>query len=1222
MAEIKHFIIYSIGELKKENNKTCIHLKDQFIRGLKQMEFFSHLRVFWLNREEKTLEQRDPFPQNPIALNTVAIEKVEKGIIEIVDTAIPSGVEILDIKAYIPIEDTLKSCSTPKQRPITKRGKNNFEKATELPLKISPIGKILHKGGKTYIEILPDYINNLTSLNDFSHINLIWYFNRFDNPSLRKMLVCNPPYEAPKTGVFASRAPVRPNPLALTVCPVINIDKTEGLIEIGNIDAYAGTPVIGIKPYIPEMDRIEDVKVPKWLSHWPRCIQEEEENSNLVQITEADIHNLVYYSERDETDEKKELANKKEKKLNVSKNFIHLYGARQHNLKNIDVSIPIGKMTVITGVSGSGKSSLAFDTIYAEGQRRYMQSLSTASRMAAGQLEKPDFDNIHNLLPAIAIEQKAITRNPRSTVGSISDVYSYLRLIYSRLGTRFCTKCGKEIAPLTIENLSRKIMNLLPCTTVGFFPGKKTDTEDLESRITIPDDAHNIRQIISRCYSEGSGFLTLIINDETKIRVTENSACTTCDSIYFKMSPSIFSYNSPVGMCQICKGMGLKMEVDPGKIISSPELSILDKASPWYGDLRKHRKKPSANWFRNEILALADSMGIDLELPWNELPEEFREKALYGTGKEEYQFTYDSEKTGRSGTITRPVGGAVNHIAKLFSNSKAGNSHEVYKQFLSENPCPDCLGERLSPQGRFVQLAGKRYPEVASMTIQNAMKWLKGLPESFSETSIHIAENLMEELGIQLQSMEKTGLYYLTLDRPVTTLSGGESQRIKLASQLGCGLSGLLYVLDEPSIGLHPKDHQKMINTMKQLRDGGNTILIVEHDEDTMLAADHIIDIGPGAGINGGEIIAQGTPDEIMINPGSITGPFLNDTKKTYINPNKKVDQNLEYLTIKGAELHNLKNIDASFPLGRVSTVTGVSGSGKSSLIRGTLVPAVIQKLNGIETESGKYEQITGLEHLDKIINIDQSSIGRSPRSIPATYIGCFDEIRKIFAKTHEAKKMKYGNSKFSFNDKAGRCPTCEGLGKIKIDMSFLPDTWISCSDCDGKRYNRDILDICYKNKNIDDVLSMDVNEALCFFADEKKVLPYLRTMHDVGLDYLKLGQSSATLSGGEAQRIKLAKELCRQDTGKTLYVLDEPTSGLHMADIGKLLKVIHRLADLGNTVIIIEHNIHVIEESHWIVDLGPSGGEEGGYLIGEGTPEQIRKNKKSHTGRFLQKLY
>lgn len=1204
MPADKTYSLTVIGRMTIRNSRSVISLDPKFQKGLKEIEHFSHLRLFWWDGAD-------------LQLSTVPMEEVTKNELIIGAHDIPEHAPILDLKAYIPVEDRVRDCRVPPKQKRS-RQKKQFLNTKEGHFSLDAIGEVVQKNSTIQIKINKGHIDQITALKGCSHLKLVWFCNRFDNPTLRKTLICKPPYEAPKTGVFASRAPVRPNPIALTVSAIQKLDPKRGLIELDACDAFSGSPVLQILPYLPSVDRIDDCRVPQWLSHWPKWRQEDESANHPLSIREADIHTLSHLQATAPGSNSSQKTQKSSPAKKGKRNAINLFGARQHNLKNIDISIPLGKLTVVTGVSGSGKSSLAFDTIYAEARRRYMQSLSTSSRMAAGALEKPDFDNIQNLLPAVAIEQKRIHNNPRSTVGTISDVYSYLRLLFARLGSRHCTRCGTEIAPQSAESLYQIISSLLPGTTAQFAPGKTiADDVQMENFTIGSDSTEKLYGIITRCYSEGDGFLSIIINGRTTIRVTERTACTNCDAVLFKMSPSLFSYNSPVGMCPTCNGLGQKLEVDPEKVISDPDLSLLDGASAWYGDLRKHRNKPNANWFRNEILALAAATGVDLELTWKKLPKDFKNTALYGSGDKEYQYSYSSGKTGRSGTITRPIGGAVNHIRRLFSNSKANNSHEVYRQFLTQSRCPDCQGERLAADGRQVTLAGRRFPEIASMTIEQAGDWITQLPKLLSSESRTAAENLLSELTTRLESLLQVGLYYLSLDRPVTSLSGGEAQRIKLANQLGCGLSGLLYVLDEPSIGLHPADHRQMITTMQKLRDSGNTLLVVEHDEETILAADQIIDIGEGAGIYGGSIIARGTPEQIRKNAKSITGRFLQSDRKVAL---PDVPDPKKWIAIHGANLHNLKDVTAKFPIGRVSCVTGVSGSGKSSLLRGILVPALQKKLNRMEVESSHYTKITGLQHLDRIINIDQTAIGRSPRSIPATYTGLFDEIRTLFAGTEEAKKRKFKNTRFSFNDKKGRCPKCEGAGKIKVDMSFLPDTWIRCSDCNGMRYNRETLEIAYNGKNIAEVLNMEVEEAIDFFNGNHKILQHLQVLSDVGLDYLKLGQRTTSLSGGEAQRLKLARELVKQEAGRNLYVLDEPTTGLHFSDISKLLTILHKLAAMGNTVLIIEHNLTVIKASHWIVDLGPSGGDKGGTVIGQGTPEEIANTAGSVTGSYLKK--
>ena len=772
------YTLVSIGTLTVKDSCRFILLDEKYIRGQKQMEFFSHLRVFWRNESNGCGSSFSILGDNYIKLSSVEVLNVLPGRIEIASDNIPENASILDIKAYMPMEDRVRDCKTPaiQEKTIKNTGKA-LGTYVNSDFEILSIGIIKQKGKRTFICLEKDHIQYLQKIKGFSHLNMIWYFNRLDGNNFRKMLVGNPPYEAPKTGVFASRSPVRPNPLALSVCSVLNINYEKGEVEISAVDAFNKTPVIGLIGYCKELDFVENFRVPEWLSHWPEYFSEGGADCGVNQLKDSDLHMLKYFSSPVGNSEKKVLemglvSGGKEDAIGDRAN-ISILGARQNNLKDIDISIPLGKMTVVTGVSGSGKSSIAFDTVFAEGQRRFMQSLTSLARFSAGVLEKPDFDNAYNLLPAVAIEQKRLANNPRSTIGSISDVYSYLRLLFARLGRRFCTKCGMELLPQSAESLADKLTQLVSGTELKLYSGKMVESSSPLYTITIDEESSqntesyvSLRQKIAECYNSGNGFLTLVMNDGNQICVTEREACPSCDAIYFKLTPSVFSYNSPSGLCETCNGMGRKLEVDPDKVITNPELSLLNGASPWYGDLRKHMNKPNANWFRSEVLALADSMKVDLETPWNKLPEEFKQKALYGSGDIEFTFTYNSGKTGRSGTIKRPIGGAINHLKRLFNNSSASNSHEVYKHFLTESDCPDCEGERLSSMGRFITLAGKRYPEAASMTICEVLDWLNDLPAKLAENSLAVSKNIINDLKNLLQSMLDSGLYYLSLDRP------------------------------------------------------------------------------------------------------------------------------------------------------------------------------------------------------------------------------------------------------------------------------------------------------------------------------------------------------------------------------------------------------------------------------------------------------------------------
>lgn len=836
----------------------------------------------------------------------------------------------------------------------------------------------------------------------------------------------------------------------------------------------------------------------------------------------------------------------------VEPDKIVVRGAQQHNLRHIDVAIPRYKLVVLTGVSGSGKSTLAFDTIYAEGQRRYVESLSPFVRHFLEKVEKPKVDFVDGLSPAIAIEQKTVSKNPRSSVGTVTEVINYIRLLYSRIGTAHCVECGSAI----------------------------------------------------------------VSQNATGQRV-----CSRCGSVFPELISAHFSPNLPLGMCHDCNGLGTQMEVDPALIIENPDLSILDGALRWYGNMRKKK----SHWNRDILQSIADHYKVDLELPWKDLPQQFRDVLFYGSGDERIVITHHGERDERNWSYegADTVSGIVQDIKRRFRETASEDMRDMYMSYMSQQPCPTCNGTRLSAEVRAVTLGDKTIHEVGNMTIDRLVEWLDTLYETLDDEAFQIAQEALNEASQRLQFMLNVGLHYLTLNRSAPSLSGGEGQRIRLASQLGCGLVGVLYVLDEPSIGLHARDQRKLMETLLQLRDLGNTVLVVEHDEETMRNADWLIDMGPGAGVLGGEVVAAGTPEMVMAESRSLTGRYLSGALQiTPPNGNRRRSPGAAWLSISGATLHNLKQVAARIPIGLLTCITGVSGSGKSSLINGTLYPALTRALhNTSEGEVGPYERIEGLKHLDKVINITQDAIGRTPRSNPATYVGIFDEIRAVFANTEQARERGYRADRFSFNVEGGRCDVCKGYGQKVIEMHFLADVWVTCKDCEGTRFNSDTLDIRYKGKNIADVLAMDVQEALEFFADQPKLKRVLQTLHDVGLDYIKLGQSATTFSGGEAQRIKLAKELSRVATGRTLYILDEPTTGLHFADIQRLLDVLHRLVDAGNTVLVIEHNMDVIKTADWLLDLGPEGGDAGGYIIAQGTPEEVARVDESYTGRFLREM-
>ena len=966
-------------------------------------------------------------------------------------------------------------------------------------------------------------------------------------------------------------------------------------------------------------------------------------------------------------------------------NDIFVRGARQHNLKNINVRIPRHRFVVITGVSGSGKSSLAFDTLYAEGQRRYVESLSSFARQFMDQMEKPRVDQITGLSPAIAIEQKTISRNPRSTVGTVTEILDYLRVLYARIGTPHCYQCGRAVNPQSAHQIANQLYQLPTGTRFQLlapiarnrkgtfkkalkqeakagYTRARIDGEIIDLLSSIPEldknKKHNIEVIVDRlvipstlstlipgengnngisrrenddfftilvdsvetALETGEGVLIVVLKNE-EILLSEHNACPECDISFPKLEPHLFSFNSPLGMCDSCSGLGVKLQVDLDLIIDKPHLSLMDGACRWYGNLRKN----ASRWRARNLETIAKHYGADLETPWNQLPEPFKNALLYGSAGIKFKFQHSSE--GKEGDTwhyeaQREVQGIVYHINRLFRQTKSEYTRRHYMSFMNQLPCPKCKGERLNPEARFVTIDDKRLPELTSWSIEKIHLWVSTLPGHLGSQQLEIGTELIQEIRDRIGFLRNVGLHYLTLDRPAPTLSGGEGQRIRLASQIGSGLVGVMYILDEPSIGLHARDHRALLDTLLHLRDLGNTVLVVEHDEATMRAADWIIDLGPGPGNMGGELVAAGTSEEIAQNPDSLTGRYLSGELRV-TPPNGRVRRSpAGWLIIKGARLHNLKSIDVEFPLGTLVSVTGVSGSGKSSLISQTLHPALSRILHNANIATpGPHDVIEGLEQIDKVINITQDPIGRNPRSNPGTYVGVLTEIRKVFSEIPESKALGFNPGRFSFNVKGGRCEECKGYGYKKVVMHFLADVWVKCRTCNGKRFNRQTLSVKYKGKNIAEVLDLDVQEALQFFENHPKIRRILQTLHDVGLDYIKLGQSALTLSGGEAQRVKLAKELSRVATGKTVYILDEPTTGLHFADIQRLLDVLHRLVDSGNTVIVIEHNLDVIRTADWMIDLGPEGGDKGGDIVAEGTPEDVALAQNSHTGRFLKDI-
>ena len=931
-------------------------------------------------------------------------------------------------------------------------------------------------------------------------------------------------------------------------------------------------------------------------------------------------------------------------------------GARANNLKNIDVTIPRDKLVVMTGVSGSGKSSLAFDTIYAEGQRRYVESLSSYARMFLGQMDKPDVDYIEGLSPAISIDQKTTSKNPRSTVGTVTEIYDYLRLLWARAGTPHCPNCGKEIRQQTIDQIIDQVLALPEGTRIQVMApvirGKKGEHAkvfedakrsgyvrvrvdgnlyELDEEIKLEKNKkHSIEIIVDRLIirpdirqrltdsvetaAKLSGGLVIVnlLREEKDLSFSQNYACEDCGISMEELTPRMFSFNNPFGACPTCTGLGNQLKADPALMIQDGGKSILDGAIQASGWNNIRGDGISRMYFD----ALSKKYKFSLTEPWNSLSDEAKNIILYGTKGETLELHYDQPRG--KGVLKQAFEGICNNIERRYKETQSDASRKELEELMSECPCPDCQGRRLRKESLAVTVGEKNIYEFTTLSVEDALLWLDGL--HLTEQQMLIADRILKEIRSRLGFLKSVGLGYLTLSRSAGTLSGGESQRIRLATQIGSSLMGVLYILDEPSIGLHQRDNDKLLATLKNLRDLGNSLIVVEHDEDTMRAADYLIDIGPGAGVHGGQVVAAGTPAEVMANPDSLTGQYLSGKKKIEV-PTVRRPGNGKVLKVIGAAENNLRHIDVEFPLGTFTVVTGVSGSGKSSLVNEVLFKRLGAELMRMKVRPGKCDRIEGMEYLDKVVNIDQSPIGRTPRSNPATYTGLFNDIRDLFASTQEAKSRGYGQGRFSFNVRGGRCEACSGDGLLKIEMHFLPDIFVPCEVCKGRRYNRETLEVRYKGKNIADVLDMTVDEALDFFSALPKLKKRLQTLQDVGLGYVKLGQPSTELSGGEAQRVKLATELSKQATGKTIYILDEPTTGLHSDDVRKLLEVLQRLVDAGNTVVVIEHNLDVIKCADHLIDLGPEGGDGGGTIVVTGTPEEVAACPASFTGQYLKRM-
>lgn len=1218
ITEYERFHLIPIGKFISNGDYNIAIISDDYKKALKHLDSFSHALLFTKNNDS-------------IIHSIIKLVEIDmnNGVIYTDDTTPPTGTIIYDIKPYFGCEDNvfLPSNTSTKWRKeeaninFTKIDPNTLDKTLpDANKKVYIKGEYKFINGSQTLLMDDDYTNRLEG---YEYARIIWWFDRLDKKQYRNILVGTPPYaNAPECGIFATRSPIRPNPIASTVVKIL--ENKNNNVKILGFDGSKNSMIIDIYPYEQSKEKIASPSQPSWLSHWAKLktFNMEKKVDDTTTLPKSDTLKFrnIFISD----DISLKIKNHKKKSPSIHKHTldkINVVNAHQNNLKNIDLNIPKNKITVITGVSGSGKSSIAFDTIYTESNRQFM---SIMSKGMDNLLEKPLVDEISGLQPAVAINQKSLALNPRSTVGTASGVSELLRLLYVSIGMRHCPECHKAVDVISSGEITSYLQKLENGTLLAIHP--YNNAKDIKTLTVDNSDPYNKSQIeraTKQALAKGNGAIHLSINDSEPLMLQTKIYCYHCDTILFDISSSVFSANNPEYMCPTCKGLGYEYKLDENLIVSNPEKSILDGASKWWNNMRKHSKKPNANWMRGEVLALADDMGIDLETPYRDLPEDFKHQLMYGSSGRKVSLAYENN-TGRKGIIEREAEGAINIINRLLTDSTSSKGVDnLLNSFLNKTKCSHCDGERLKPEGRLIEINSLRYPKATKMKIVDLMKWLQSLYGNLPKEKVDISRNLIDRLLFQIDKIIDMGLSYLALDRQIPSLSGGEVRRLQLASQFGTNLTNILYVLDEPTKGLHPYDYKHLIEKIKELRDMQNTVILVEHEKDVIMEADYIVDIGPSAGKYGGEVIACGTVDEIMEDEKSITGKHLKEKViKLPSRISKPSSKRYDTISLIGANENNLKNISVDFPLGRFITVTGVSGSGKSSLVSKTLYPAICKKLGKSVDESPQYKDIRGTENIKDIIWVSQRPIGRTPKSNPATYTGVFDLIRNVYAKTDKAKELGYKKDSFSFNSKRGQCSVCNGIGKIKTPMSFMNDIWTECSHCKGKRYREEILDVKYNDYSIADILDMEVSEALPVFSDDKKISAILRMICDIGLSYIKLGQSALTLSGGEAQRLKLAKELSVGGTKDTIYILDEPTTGLHMEDIKKLIFILQSLVDKGNTVIAIEHNMDFIVNSDWVIDLGPSGGDSGGYIVSQGTPEYVSQDNNSITGTMLKNYY
>lgn len=1183
----KVYALQPVGRVTLDEKGYKVKLEKDYYKALLGLEQFSHGILFYKGEAGK-----QPFEVRYVKILEVDMKRGEMLISS--EQPLSHFAAVYDFKPYFPCEDAVQ---LEEEEQVVKEEKQSLfakwcEKEEERR-SIEGIGKIIKVGEHHRLQITACKKEEIEVLSQLKYLSVFWWFDRFDKLAYRRAVTCEPPYEnAPLTGVFASRSPVRPNPIAMTLCKVIGVLENE--IEVAGLDCLDRTPLIGIMAYGGFKEQVDSYRVPQYLAHWPKWKSFEElENEDALCLSlsakelfrkEAPIHRSYQ-------------RNLVDKEMPIRKTEgIEIRGARQNNLQNVDVTIPYQKFTVVTGVSGSGKSSLVFDTLFAESQRRWLEHMSMMQRSSFEQLEKPDVDLIEGLPPAIAISQKTMGRHPRSTVGTLTEINDLLKQLFVKIGVRHCPKCGRALNIMTQEEILQFLLTFyhLGYTLRGYGDKRTLLVLNRDEKIKL----ETLRELVEEGLRIGKGAIVVTYNGQEVILQT-TQMCYVCEVFLFELTPATFSFNQPESMCPQCKGLGVKMVLDPKKIVEKPELSLLDGAISFLGELRKFVARPNANWCKGEVIGLAKKMKVDLDKPWHKLPDDFRQKVIWGS-EEEVTYTYENAN-GRRGEITRKVTGVYRHILRYIEEGKGSleSSQKLIAQYMKQECCSSCKGERLNREGRSVTVAGKRYPQLLSLELEQLGAWLEGLSTQLEAEEWEKVEEDVKAIYRRINLYIDAGLQYLSLSRSVPTLSGGELQRLKLVKQLQSDMYHILYVLDEPSMGLSSKDTNRIVNLVSRLIRRGNTVVAVEHNRQLIEAADYLIDIGPGAGKGGGQLMAEGSPKAISKQEKSLTGQYLSG-KKAIRMPRKAVDLADGGITIEGAYANNLKEVSVMIPYGAMTAITGVSGAGKSSLLHGVLSKAAVDK-----DEKATCKQIKGLEEFSQVIEVSQQPIGRSPRSNPLTYMGGMDEIRTLFAATKEAKERKITAKMFSFNNKEGSCNHCGGLGKVDLSASFMPDTWINCPICKGKRYKKEVLDIRYQGKNIDDVLHMTVQEAVMFFKNASKLVGILGLMEEVGLGYLELGQSATTLSGGEAQRLKLSKQLGSAKEGRKLYLLDEPTTGLHFEDIAKLLTVLRKLTQEGHTIIMIEHQPEMIANCDWQIELGPEGGNKGGYLIYQGVPRE-----------------